>query len=251
MSAKINTDLKKISWLDKRFYSADEGQTWQPSVTTILDCYPKGKGLDDWKADLGHNAKYVLKQAGEEGTAVHELIERVLKGERLYLINQWNNPEYKMEVWAMLLKFVEFYQRYKPEVIAFEIAVVSTKYRTAGTIDFICRIAGKVWLIDFKTSNYVHDNYFAQLAAYRQIWNEQCSPETRITHNGILWLKAGTRGEDSTGKKMQGKGWAVVMPTKEHEYSWQIFKHVQALWEHTNPNAKPYILEYPTEVKLY
>lgn len=58
--------------------------------------------------------------------------------------------------------------------LASELLVGSTKIGTAGTLDFLCLWNGVVTLGDFKTSNNVSDDYAAQVAAYKYMFEEMC-----------------------------------------------------------------------------
>jgi len=44
--------LDKIQILDERFYTLDK-ETYYPSVTTILNAYPKGHYFNEWLKDNG------------------------------------------------------------------------------------------------------------------------------------------------------------------------------------------------------
>jgi hypothetical protein len=56
----IDTNTKQITFTDNRFYSTDDGVN-VPSVTTILNAYPKDAHFFQW-----------LKQMGEEADTIRE-----------------------------------------------------------------------------------------------------------------------------------------------------------------------------------
>tara|TARA_X000001382_G_scaffold116995_1_gene96412 strand:+ start:26 stop:385 length:360 start_codon:yes stop_codon:yes gene_type:complete len=64
-----------------------------------------------------------------------------------------------------------------------EVSLVSEKYQFGGTFDAIAEINGKNYLIDFKTSKSIYQEYVIQLAAYRQLWQEHS--DLKI-HGGII-----------------------------------------------------------------
>jgi hypothetical protein len=95
----------------------------------------------------------------------------------------------------------------------------------------------------------LHTSYDLQLAAYAQAWNETHNDE-KVTHTGILWVKANTRGEGKGGK-IQGKGWELRVCISEIEKNFNMFKkyirHLQTL---ENPDFKPMTELLPTSVKI-
>ncbi len=248
---KIFTDVKlnQINFLDERFYTMDDPMDpeakFVPSVTSILEAYPKGYGLTQWLKDLGHNADQVLERAAEIGSKVHKAINILLKGEAV----EWDDMTYTLEEWQYILKFEEFWKTYKPELIATEWGGASTTLGYGGTLDVICKFRDEVWLIDFKTSNAIYNQYELQVAAYRQLWNELV-PEQRIEKSGIFWFKSRARGEDKRGIKIQGVGWELKEYTRDWSESLTLFNAVHLIWKHENPNAKPKNTIYPMTIKL-
>jgi len=247
-----NPENQQINFLDERFYTTDN-ETFFPSVTTVLNVYPKGFGFDNWLKELGHNADEVLKRAGEQGSKVHDAIDRIIQGHKIswvYTDEEGNSKgNYTLDEWVMILRFVEFWETYKPLVIANEFNIVSVKYRLGGTLDLVCMIKGERWLVDFKTSNGLHTTHELQMSAYAMMFNEK-NPEMPIQRVGILWLKAATKGIDKTGKKMQGAGWQLKEFDRHYTESFTLFNHVSAIWDEENPNYKPKNMTYPDTVKL-
>lgn len=234
-------DFKQINIFDQRYYKKDE--KYYPSVSTILNCYPKGKFFEDWIKANGFNSEIIAAQAADEGRQVHDACERFVKGETINWIDKNGNIQYSLEVWKMILKFTEFWKRYKPELIALEYHLFSDKYEFAGTADLIVKINNEMWLIDLKTSNSLHTTYDLQLSAYATAWNE--THDTPITKTGILWLKAATR----TDKEYQGKGWQIKI-IDDIEKNMQIFNKIYDIYKLENPNDKPITHSFPTSVEL-
>ncbi len=243
-----------VQFLDERFYTKD-GKTFYPSVTTVLDVYPKGFGYIQWLKDMGSNAGEVLARAGEQGTKVHNAIERYLNGEEVLWATDGKAKYTELE-WQMIQRFVEFWDTYKPKIIAGpEITVISDKRKVGGTIDIVCEIAGEIWLIDYKTSNGIYRTHELQLAAYCNIWNDAYSINPNSTNpiidrTGDLWLKSRTRGPDKTGKKMQGAGWQMVEFNRHYDESFRLYEHTRKIWDEENPDPKPKNLIYPDKIKL-
>jgi len=118
--------------------------------------------------EVGSNADIIMRRAGEEGTQVHTAIEAYLKGEEVNWLNEWGSTKYSLKVWQMILKFVDFWETYKPTLIESEVHIFSDELEIAGTLDLVVEIEGELWLLDIKTSNYLHDSYDLQLACYEQ-----------------------------------------------------------------------------------
>ena len=80
-------------------------------------------------------------------------------------------------------KFVEWYEKEKPELVGAEELVYSKRYHVSGTFDGLIRINGKLVLADWKTSNAsksldaampegINYQYYIQSAIYAMIWEE-------------------------------------------------------------------------------
>ena len=117
-------------------------------------------------------ADYIVKKAAEDGTATHELIEDYLNGKECSFLNQWGNPQHNPDVWQMFLRFVDFWETYKPKLIETEVHLFSDELEIAGTADMVCEIDGELWVIDFKTSNHLQTTYDLQIAAYAKCYEE-------------------------------------------------------------------------------
>ena len=243
---QVDPNSEQVNFLDSRFYTRNE--KYYPSVTYILQYFPKNKFFENWLKDVGHNADIIAKKAADEGTLVHETIERYLNGEEISWVNSKGNARYSLEAWKMILKFVDFWTTHKPKLIKAEEHLFSDKYAYAGTADIICEINGEIWVLDIKTSNSLHTSYDLQLASYLQAWNE-CYEE-KATRAGILWLKSKSRGEDKTGKKIKGKGWEINESKRSNEENLLLFLKVYDLFKTENPNPKPIFESFPLKVQL-
>ncbi len=235
---------KQINVLDSRFYRRND--KYYPSVTSVLNYFPKNKFFHEWLKDVGHNADIIASRAASEGTQVHTAIDRFLNGEEINWLDENGRAEYSLEVWKMILKFAEFWNTHKPELIATEYHLFSDAHEYAGTADLIVRLNDQVWLLDIKTSNSLHTSYDLQLAAYAVAWNE--THDTLIERTGILWLKTSTRGE---GKKdaIQGKGWQLK-PSDGIATNFSMFKNIYEIYKLENPDFKPMTELLPTSIKL-
>ena len=75
---EISEDATQITLPDARYYRRNG--KYYPSVTYVLSYYPKGKFFENWLKDVSHNSDIIVRRASEEGTAVHDAIERFLDG---------------------------------------------------------------------------------------------------------------------------------------------------------------------------
>jgi hypothetical protein len=240
---EISDDATQITLPDSRYYRRNG--KYYPSVTYVLGYYPKGKFFENWLKQVGFASDYIVKKAAEEGTQTHELCEAYLNGEELNFLDSNGRPQYNPDVWQMFLRFVEFWETFKPGLIETEVHLFSDELKVAGTCDLIVEINGELWLLDLKTSNQLQTTYELQTAVYGQCYKE-CFGK-KIDRYGILWLKSSKR-KASTGK-MQGKGWEVVESSRTFEENIDIFKTVKRLFDLENPTHSPVFTEFRTTAK--
>jgi hypothetical protein len=240
---QISEDSKQITLPDSRYYLRN-GE-YYPSITYILQYYPKGKHFEDWLKQVGNNADYIVRKAAEEGTQVHNLCESYLNNEELNFLSPSGDPKYDINIWQMFLRFVEFWETFKPILIETEVHLFSDEWKVAGTCDLVVEIEGKRWVLDIKTSNHLHTTYDFQTAVYGKCY-EECFGK-KIDHRGILWLKSAKRGPKKD--KMQGKGWEVVESTRTYEEDLNLFQTVKTIFDLENPNHSPAFTEFRTNVK--
>ena len=242
---EISDDHKQITLPDSRYYKRN-GE-YYPSVTYVLNSYPKGRHFEDWLKKVGYSADWIVKKASKDGTAVHLLIEKYFEGKSLNYLNHEGYPIMDPLVWQMFLKFVDFWETHKPTLIETEVHLFSDKLKIAGTCDCICEIKGELWVIDFKTSNHLQTTYDLQSAAYTQMYKECYGKEAdRI---GILWLKSKSRGVDRSGEKIKGKKWEMYESSRSREENIEIFKSVKRIFDLENPKHKPATTSFKTSVK--
>lgn len=152
---EIDYDIK----IDSSIYYNKEGNI-VPRVTSILSDTIHEQYLLVWANKLGlKNKKYQeeLSKAAVYGTKTHNSIEKFLKGEK---INEPNIGFESFMIWWTLLN-----KNNKVETVFIE-KKLTCKY-FGGTCDLLLSINDKLFLIDFKTSNFTSYKYFMQLAAYR------------------------------------------------------------------------------------
>jgi hypothetical protein len=235
---------KQLTFLDSRFYSTEDGG-FVPSVTTILEAYPKGAAYYNWLKENGKDADEIRDEAGRRGSAVHKLTEDYDAGKEVRLVNDNGSIDYKLTEWAMFERYVEFRSRFDLKVEAIELNIISKELGFAGTIDRVCYLNGEKYIIDIKTSNAIYPSYWLQLAAYRALL---LHVGVKVDNVAILWLNAKTRTE---GKKddIQGVGWQMI--TKRFSADdYELFMATQKLWQAENKIIKPKNLSYAISHRL-
>lgn len=182
------------------------------SPTTILSIR-HNTGLQAWRDRVGaEEADRRSKESTDRGTAAHNAIEAFLKGEAS------DAPA----------GFLTWFKKYEPETVAVEAFCRSSLHEFAGKVDYICRIDGTLWIIDWKTSKHIHQGYELQLAAYREAWQEMKGERARTKVVQLTdELKRGYREKEMDGD------FGVFMAHKEvYEYAVSIgeIKHT-VVWD--------------------
>lgn len=238
----INTEKNQFTFSDGRFYQAESGG-WVPSVTTILEAYPKPFALLQWFKEKGAAADEIRDLAGKRGSNVHHLTEEFDRGRECHLLDASGRPAYSLDEWGMFERYTEFVNRYNPEPLLIEQNVVNEKLGYAGTIDRVIDLNGKRLIMDIKTSNIIGNSYWLQLAAYRELLFAN-SLMAVVDGVAIMWLNAKTRTEGK-GDAIQGKGWQLLVKTKDEiDADYDLFKCVHQLWLKENADSKPRLLTY-------
>lgn len=238
----IKTEKNQFTFSDGRFYQAESGG-WVPSVTTILEAYPKPYALLQWLKEKGSAADEIRDMAGRRGSNVHELTEKYDNGHECHLLDEIGRPAYSLDEWSMFERYVEFATRYKPENLLIEQNIVNESLGYAGTIDRVIELNGKRLILDIKTSNMVANSYWLQLAAYRELLAAN-KLFTQTDGVAILWLNAKTR-TDGKGDAIQGKGWQLITKNNIEVFEdFELFLAVHKLWLKENADAKPKLLTY-------
>lgn len=162
--------LKTISKAHTQYKLASG--TKVPGVTTVLSLLNK-PALVKWANNLGlqgiDSNKY-RDAAADIGTLAHAMIQAHLQNEKLDT-SQYSAQQIDLAENAALSYF-EWAKQYNVQPIFCEIPLVSEKYQFGGTIDCYCRLNNELTLLDFKTGKAIYDEYFVQLAAYKQLLTE-------------------------------------------------------------------------------
>lgn len=160
------------------------------AVNYVSNSIEPGKSYDElelhaiWEgAKKAHWEKKV--EAGNLGTFLHKWVESYIKGENP---GSPVNPQLERSV----LEFLIWVKKHKVKFLLSEQVVYSKKYKYCGTTDFICKIDGKMYIGDLKTSSGIYPEMLLQTAAYRQARGEEYPKEN---YAGQLILRIGKNGE--------------------------------------------------------
>jgi hypothetical protein len=144
-----------------------------PGVTTALGILNK-PALIYWAWDLGIQGtdyKTFRDDKADIGTLTHLMALSHEKGEK-------PDTDYFTQAQIDLaetcfLKYLDWRDRHKIKSIFLEKQSVSELFQYGGTLDHYCLLDGIKTLIDYKTGKAIYTEQFYQLAAYKQLLNEE------------------------------------------------------------------------------
>lgn len=146
-----------------------------PRVTEILSTMLHEDYLMGWACYIGRIGKQyknVVQEAADKGSFVHGFIEDYLKNGIDPDFHQVPTPlleEVNNAFNGFLLWWENLNRNNTVYILMQEVQLVTPWF--GGTLDLLLSINGKIFLIDFKTSNHPSYKYFYQLAAYRFMLN--------------------------------------------------------------------------------
>lgn len=203
------TDALKTVSKPHTIYKNAEGKRLC-GVTTILSILNK-PALVAWANRLGldgiDSSKYVDESA-RIGTLIHYMVECDLTGQTPDM--ETYSPFEVDKAENGILSFYEWKKAHIIIPIANELPLVSEQYQYGGTIDVYAEINGDIWLLDIKSGKAIYSDMLIQIAAYRQLLNENGYPCERAK---ILRI-----GRDET------EGFEERTLTSFDKY-WQVFEH--------------------------
>lgn len=212
-----------------------------PSVTWICGHYPKGIAFYKWLADKGWDESQALKNAaGDKGSRIHKAIEDLIDGEEIRMDSKYTDKggfdsELSTEEYAAILSFAEWANEVKPKFLHKEITAISNIHGFAGTVDCIAEIDGQVYIIDWKSSQYVWPEMEIQVSAYKEALKEM----KIIDDSAKLAIL-------QVGYKRNKKAYKWTEVTSQ----FSLFQAAKTIWAKETSGAKPLQRDYPTSVKL-
>lgn len=159
-------------------------------VTTVIGRFKDSGGLLYWAFEQGKAAErgeieklYDKRdEAAESGTLAHSMVEAHINGKNpAALVELQIAPEETAQQARNAFDAYRNWERMtKLKIVEQEMPLVSEKYQFGGCPDAIGEIDGELCLTDWKTSNSVYQDYLIQLAAYKQLWEEN-HPDRLLT----------------------------------------------------------------------
>lgn len=166
--------IKKVSKAHT-VYKTSEGKR-VPGATTITGLLNKPY-LVTWANRLGlegvDSTKY-RDEAASVGTLAHAMIQAHLEREELDY-SEYSPLDVDLAENAVLSYF-EWEKQHVVEPIMCETPLVSDSDLFGGTIDCYCKLDGVPTLLDFKTGKAIYDEYFVQLAGYKELLEQYDYP---------------------------------------------------------------------------
>ena len=141
-----------------------------PSVTEVLAVVNKPY-LVPWANRLGRegiDSNAITNRSASIGTLAHALIQGYLTRRRVSV--EGYHPSHIEPAKNAFQSYMLWAGKEKPALEESELSLLSPHLGYGGTIDAVFIIGGERVLVDFKTSRSIHKEYFAQLAAYVQLY---------------------------------------------------------------------------------
>ena len=155
----------------KRYYTTPEGKHY-PSVTTVTGLLNK-KWIKAWRKKIGEEkANKISRKAAGRGTRYHHLQED-------FLNNKLTEERLKEATPLDLMMFNQTKELTSKlgDIYMLEGSMYSNELEIAGRVDCVAEFAGKISVIDFKTSTRRKSpsqvkSYFLQETAYATMFEE-------------------------------------------------------------------------------
>lgn len=204
---------------------------WYPRVTKIVDIKSK-PALYMFYGEVGfHQGKAISAKSAEEGTAVHEAIEKIMIGQK-----PGNMPASIVPAVRAFLDFIkEVKIKVNPEHV--ERRIVNTEHRYAGTIDTMATIDGRFGVLDIKTSEAVYRDYNIQTSAYMDALTREFKD---LTTRWILRIDQAQRCKNCNATRRTKGGREKIKnngktPCYQGEHEWDEVKGIIELKEIESP----------------
>ena len=139
-----------------------------PRVTKILSKCIHSDSLMYWANSLGfkhQSYKKTLDTAANIGSHTHDNIDKFLVDEN-HKVSTDSIPYESYNAYQSFLKWFSDITGVAKVKVIFHEKTLTCKY-FGGTLDGLYEINGKIYLVDYKTSNHITYKYCLQLAAYR------------------------------------------------------------------------------------
>lgn len=149
-----------------------------PRVTKILSKCIHSDSLMYWANSLGFKHQSYAKTldaAANVGHHAHENIDNFLSNDN-YEADATSMPNQSYNAYQSFLKWFTDINNAANVRVIFHEKSLACKY-FGGTLDGLYEINGKIYLVDYKTSNHITFKYILQLAAYRYMLRNELGIE--------------------------------------------------------------------------
>ena len=243
-------NVERITLFDERYYkiTTENDQVYLPSVTWILNSYPKDIIFNKWLANHGwEESEKIKEEAMDRGSKVHNAIEDMLHGAKLtyatpyYSQRSQENVPLNDNEWKHLISFTNAWNDLQSRLVVTEREVYSLKYGYGGTVDAILEQNGMLIVADWKTSSGIYPTYTMQIAAYIRAIEEMVPELKGVITEGII-IRTNTRHK--VGYEL------VSIKDDAIEENFQNFLSVKKIWEIDNKDKSPINREIPKNLSL-
>jgi hypothetical protein len=246
--------IMQLTTLDERWYFEEVLNkkekkteiTFYPSSSWICGFYPKGVAFYKWLAEKGWDeAETIKKSAGDKGSKVHKAIEDLIKGKEVSINDKYYNEtldceeELTPEEWICLMSFAKWVNDVKPKFILTEQSAINKKIGYGGTIDCVCDINGQIYLIDFKTSQYIWKEYELQISSYKELL--PYIDKTKDIDLSVVKLAILQVGYNRNKNEYK---------FTEIDDKFDLFLNAKAIWNEEVSNKEPKQRDFPLKIKL-
>jgi len=194
-----------------------------PSVTTVIgNCKIGGiEPLLSWANRMGQegkNHREEANKAADAGTCAHDMIECYIRGQEFdpepYTYDALDTAKPCFDGFAKWAKQTNL------RLVESEVSLVSEKYGYGGTFDALA-IDDELILGDWKTAKGVYPDNLIQLAAYKQLWEENY-PDRPIT-GGMYILRISKQAEPGDPVTFAHHYWGHL------DQAWEAYEHMLEL----------------------
>lgn len=170
-----------------------------PGTTTIIGRFKESGALLRWAWKQGRDGKELYDErdrAAEIGTVAHAMVEASIKGQNpeAVFMELRLDPQSRERARDAFRAYQSWAEQSRLQIIEQEMQLVSETYRYGGTPDAIGLLGNALCLLDWKSSSGVYGDYLIQLAAYKNLWEEN-NPDRPLTGGFHLCRFSKTHGD--------------------------------------------------------
>jgi hypothetical protein len=205
-------------------YRLQDG-TRVPGTTTVIGACHLGSidGLLGWANSLGRQGKDHKEErdkAADAGSACHEMVD--CRAKKIPFDPSSYQPQAIEKATGAFNAYLSWERQTNLRIVESELPLVSERYRYGGTLDAML-VNGLLSLGDWKTSNSLRASMLCQLAAYRNLWEEN-RPDQPIT-GGFHLLRFSRPEHPDDPVHFSHHYWSDLT------LAWEAFKHMRELYD--------------------